>query len=145
MTRQKAAAGKLIPGPDEMKSRQLPAEKLSRPVQEMVEELHAICDAVEAGVRLEQVATVRTCAIDVRLPELSSAQIRSIRNSLGVSQSLFATFLGVRMPTVRSWEQGQRVPSAMARRFLGVIRDDPEYWKGKLAGTLSPRKSGVGR
>ena len=144
MSRQKKAAGKLIPGPDGMKSRRLPAEELSRPVREMVEGLHAVCDAVEAGVPLEKVATVRTCTIDVRLPELSAAQIRSIRNSLGLSQALFATFLGVGMPTVRSWEQGHRAPSAMARRFLGVIRDDPDYWKEKLAGTLSPRQNGVG-
>ena len=142
MTRQKPAAEKLTPEPDQMKSKRFSAQELSRPVREMVEGLHAVCDAVEAGVPLDKVATVRTCTIDVRLPELSSAQIRSIRNSLGLSQALFATFLGVGMPTVRSWEQGHRAPSAMARRFLGVIRDDPEYWRGKLAGTLSPRRSG---
>ncbi len=144
MSRQKATAGKPIPGQDKVKSKRLPAEELSRTVREMVEGLHAVCDAVEAGVPLQKVATVRTCAIDVRLPELSSAQIRSIRSSLGLSQALFATFLGVGMPTVRSWEQGHRAPSAMARRFLGVIRDDPDYWKRKLAVTLSPQKNGVG-
>lgn len=144
MSRQKTAAGKLIPGPGGTKSRRLPLEELSRPVREMVEGLHAVCAAVETGVPLEKVATVRTCMIDVRSPELSAAQVRSIRESLGLSQALFATFLGVGIPTVRSWEQGHRAPSAMARRFLGVIRDDPEYWKRKLAGTLAPRKHGVG-
>ena len=91
MTRQKPAAEKLTPEPDQMKSKRFSAQELSRPVREMVEGLHAVCDAVEAGVPLDKVATVRTCTIDVRLPELSSAQIRSIRNSLGLSQALFAT------------------------------------------------------
>ncbi len=144
MSRQKPATGDLIPGPDQRKSKRPALEKLSQPVQEMVQELHAVCAAVEAGVPLEKVATVRTCTIDVRLPELSPAQIRAIRDSLGLSQALFATFLGAAMPTVRSGEQGHRAPSAMARRLLGVIRDDPAYWKKKLAGTLSPRKVGAG-
>lgn len=144
MSRQKAAAGKLMTRPGEMESRPLRARELSGPVREMVHGLPAGCDAVEAGLPLEKVSTVRTCTIDVRSPELSSAQIRAIRDSLGLSQALFATFLGVGIPTVRSWEQGDRAPSAMARRFLGVIRDDPEYWKRKLAETLSPRKNGVG-
>ena len=142
MSRRKAAAGNLIPDLDKLKSRRLPVEELSLPVREMVEGLHAVCNAVEAGVPLEKVATVRTCTINVRLPELSSAQIRSIRNSLGLSQARIRDF-------PRSWDADRAVvgarapvPSPMARRFLGVIRDDPEYWRGKLAGTLSPRRSG---
>src|SRR3954452_19974491 len=121
MSRPKAIAGGRIPGPTERKSRRPNSEGLSQPVREMVEGLHAICDAVEAGVPLEKVATVRTCSIDVRLPEISPAQIRSIRDLLGLSQSLFASFLGVGMPTVRSWDQGHRAPSAIARRLLGAI------------------------
>jgi putative transcriptional regulator len=56
-----------------------------------------------------------------------------VRESLGLSQALFASFLGVAITTVRSWEHGQREPSATARRLLGVIRDDPAYWRKKLA------------
>ena len=144
MSRPKVAAGNLVPSPDEKTSRRRASTELSEPIREMVEGLHAICDALEAGVPLEKAATVRTCTIDVRLPEMSPAQIRSIRDSLGLSQALFATFLGVGMPTVRSWEQGHRTPSAIARRLLGVIRDDPDYWRRKLVGTLSPRKNRLG-
>ena len=99
----------------------------------MVAGLHELCDAIETGVPLERVATVRTYRIDLAPPELSPAEVRSIREDLGLSQALFADFLGVGLPTVRSWEQGQRVPSAMARRFLGAIRDDSSYWREKLA------------
>ena len=37
---------------------------------------------------------------------------------MGVSKPIFGQFLGVDVKTVRSWEQGRRVPSGMARRFL---------------------------
>ena len=99
-------------------------------MKELVEGLHHLCDALEAGAPLERVATVRTYQIAFTLPDLGPTAIRTIRESLGLSQTLFAAFLGVGLPTVRSWEQGQRQPSAMARRFLGEIRDDPKYWRG---------------
>ena len=77
--------------------------------------------------RSSRSSTVRTYQIDVTLPILGPVEVRSIRESLGLSQALFADFLGVAPTTVRSWEQGQREPSALARRFLGEIRDDPAH------------------
>jgi DNA-binding transcriptional regulator YiaG len=50
-----------------------------------------------------------------------------------MSQVIFARFLGVDPNTVRSWEQGARPPSAIARRFMGEIEDDPEYWRRRIA------------
>jgi putative transcriptional regulator len=108
------------------------AGKLSPRVEEMVAGLHELCDAIEAGIPLGQVATVRTYRIDLTPPELSPSEVRSIREVLGLSQALFADFLGVGLATIRSWEQGQRVPSALARRFLDEIRTDPKYWREKL-------------
>jgi DNA-binding transcriptional regulator YiaG len=116
-----------------VKPKRKDAGVLSPRAREMVEGLHAICDAVEAGVPLERVATVRTYQIDITLPTLGPVEVRSIRESLGLSQALFADFLGVAQATVRSWEQGQREPSTLARRFLGEIRDDPAHWRARLA------------
>jgi putative transcriptional regulator len=124
----------------EVKVPQRDAEGLSPRVREMVEGLHELCDAVEAGASLERMATVRTYLIDLTPPELSPAAIRAIRESLGLSQALFADFLGVGQPTVRSWEQGRREPSALARRFLSEIRDDPRYWREKLARAASRKE-----
>jgi hypothetical protein len=45
---------------------------------------------------------------------------------LRMSQVFFARFLGVDPNTVRSWEQGTRPPSLIARRFMGAIEDDPD-------------------
>jgi DNA-binding transcriptional regulator YiaG len=42
---------------------------------------------------------------------------------------VFARFLGVDPNTVRSWEQGTRSPSSIARRFMSEIEADPAYWR----------------
>lgn len=58
--------------------------------------------------------------------------VKLTRNGLGVSQALFAQFLGVSPKTVRSWEQGINTPNDMACRFMDEIRCDPAHWKGRL-------------
>ena len=93
----------------------------------------------------EKAATVRTSAINARPPVLSPSQIRAIRSSLNLSETLFATFLGVRIATLRSWEQGRSAPSSLARRFLVVIRDDPDYWKEKLARAAPLNENGIAK
>ena len=74
----------------------------------MVDELHAICDAVESGIPLERVATVRT--IRVRTMHPSPDEIRAIRGSLGLTQVRFAEFLGAGLTTVRSWNSSSGSP-----------------------------------
>jgi DNA-binding transcriptional regulator YiaG len=98
----------------------------------MVDGLHELCDAIEAGIPREQAATVRPSPWRIKPPDLKAADVRAIRESLGLNQVLFASFLGVRPTTLRSWEQGETEPSALARRFLDEIRDDRDYWLEKL-------------
>jgi putative transcriptional regulator len=98
----------------------------------MVDGLHELCNAIEAGIPLEQAARVRPALVSIRPPNLKAADIRAIRESLGLNQALFASFLGVRPTTLRSWEQGETRPSPLARRFLDEIRDDREYWLEKF-------------
>jgi DNA-binding transcriptional regulator YiaG len=106
----------------------------------MVDDLHAVCDAVESGIPLERAATVRTFRINAEIPSPSPDEIRAIRGSLGLSQAGFADFLGAALNTVRSWEIGRREPSALARRLLGAIRDDPAYWRRRLAKLARPQE-----
>ncbi len=108
-------------------------------VREMVDDLHAVCDAVESGIPLERVATVRTHRIRREAPRLSPDEIRAIRDSLGLSQARFAEFLDSRTGHRALWELGQREQSALARRLLVAIRDDPAYWRRRLAKMAKPR------
>jgi putative transcriptional regulator len=63
--------------------------------------------------------------------------VKRVRDVLGMSQANFAGYLGVDANTVRSWEQGTRPPSTIARRFMGEIESDPAYWRRRVAQTLA--------
>jgi putative transcriptional regulator len=58
--------------------------------------------------------------------------VRRVRELLGASQAVLAAFLGVNVNTVRSWEQGKRLPQPIARRFLSAIEADPMYWRQQI-------------
>jgi DNA-binding transcriptional regulator YiaG len=45
---------------------------------------------------------------------------------------VFAQFLGVNVSTIRSWEQGKRLPQSIANRFLSEIEAAPAYWRQRI-------------
>jgi len=51
---------------------------------------------------------------------------RQIRERLGLSQSAFASLMGVSLRTVQAWERGQRRPQGSARALLRVAEQHPE-------------------
>jgi DNA-binding transcriptional regulator YiaG len=66
-------------------------------------------------------------------PQWSANAIRHLRKDVyALSQEEFALLLNVKAPTVRSWEQGQKIPSGSAARLLEVFRADKMIIK-KLA------------
>jgi putative transcriptional regulator len=97
-----------------------------------------VADEIMAGMRElqrmidedrtpEEMYTVKR----IEIPEphdYGPRQIRALRNSLGVSQAVFARLLGVSVILVKSWERGARDPSPMARRLLDTIRANPSRW-----------------
>ena len=48
------------------------------------------------------------------------------RAKVGVSQSEFATLLGVSIRTLQDWEQGRREPSGAAKTLLRIAARTPE-------------------
>jgi putative transcriptional regulator len=51
--------------------------------------------------------------------------VAKIRKRVGLSQSRFATLLGVSVRTLQDWEQGRRAPSGAARTLLLVADRNP--------------------
>lgn len=68
----------------------------------------------------------RTKTISVEpVPEFEATEIKNIRNELGMTQVLFAGFMGVSTKTVEAWEAGRNMPDGPARRILSMVKTDP--------------------
>jgi putative transcriptional regulator len=56
---------------------------------------------------------------------ISIPGVRSIREKTGLSQSKFASLLGVSVRTLQDWEQGRRAPSGAAKTLLLIADKNP--------------------
>jgi len=56
---------------------------------------------------------------------LSIPSVRSIRNKTGLSQTRFASLLGVSVRTLQDWEQERRAPSGAAKTLLLIADKNP--------------------
>ena len=114
-------------------TRPTPAEKLSSAGAKIVSAFNEAIEAMRSGEPLEKRLSVRTYKAEFGCRDYGPEDVRRVRGLLGMSQVFFARFLGVGPNTVRSWEQGTRPPSPIARRFMGEIEADPEYWQRRVA------------
>ena len=57
---------------------------------------------------------------------INTPPVAEIRQNVGLSQSRFATLLGVSVRTLQDWEQGRRLPSGAARTLLQIAHRNPE-------------------
>ena len=97
---------------------------------EAVEALRELSEDLKAG----RAITTRTYTVDVAKTIIAKpAEVRRVRAHLGLSQTLFARFLGASPVTVQKWEQGHRRVPRMAGRFLAEIQRDLPYWRNRCA------------
>ncbi len=69
----------------------------------------------------------KTASISVApLPDINSSDIKNIRQSLDMTQMIFAAVMGVSVKTVEAWEAGTNTPSGTARRMLFLLKTDPK-------------------
>ena len=60
-------------------------------------------------------------------------EIKNIRLQSGMTQAVFAEFMGVSVKTVEGWEAGRNRPVGSARRLLELTKEDPKF----------PQKAGI--
>jgi putative transcriptional regulator len=65
--------------------------------------------------------------------DVTAIDAKSAREALGLSQSLFAEWLGVGVALVRAWEGGTRSPKGADRRPLTHILNNPDLWRKEIA------------
>ena len=58
--------------------------------------------------------------------ELPEPDARRIRTNFGLTQEAFARLIGIKVGTLRNWEQGIRRPEGAARVLLHVAARHPE-------------------
>jgi DNA-binding transcriptional regulator YiaG len=109
----------------------------------IVEALDQFADDLESGTPIESKYTVRNVRVIPKPSTYSPARVRAIRELIGASQEVFAQLLAVSPMTIRSWEQGLRQPSPIARRFLDEIEMSPGHFRGRiLAAVVDKGRSG---
>ncbi len=55
------------------------------------------------------------------------SDIKAIRTSTGLTQVVFAKYMGVSVKTVEAWEAGRNHPEGAACRLLALTKIDPKF------------------
>lgn len=106
---------------------------MSRIGKKIIDRLERFANDLEQGVDIASRYTCRQIVLDLNLKSYDAKQVLKARQTLGLSQMLFARFLGVSVKTVRAWEQGTNTPQEIACRLMDEIQHDPEYWRKRLS------------
>ena len=57
----------------------------------------------------------------------SPSDIKKIRQTAGLTQAMFAAYMGVSLKTVEAWEGGRNTPSGPACRLLALTQGNPAF------------------
>ena len=79
----------------------------------------------EKGNLKTHARTISVTPIEV----FTASEIKEIRKNAGMTQVLFAKYLGVSLKTVEAWEAGRNQPNGTACRMLSITKKDPQFPK----------------
>lgn len=106
--------------------------QLSKAGAEIVGALEGFLSALEEGGDISERFTVRTVELKLEPSTCTSEDLLRIRLMLGLSQALFAKFIGSSTKALQSWEAGRRSIPGVLCRFLDEIETTPEHWKARV-------------
>lgn len=89
----------------------------------MSELFNDLCQGLQEAIDFEKGkgnARVTTYVIDP-VKNYSNIEIKEIRNNAGMTQKVFASYMGVSQKTVEAWECGRSHPSGPACRLMDIL------------------------
>lgn len=76
---------------------------------------------------LKEAAAIRRGELSPgRTTEITAPDAKSIRAKVGLTQSEFAQLIGVKVATLRNWEQHRRQPTGAAAALLTIVEKEPD-------------------
>lgn len=74
-------------------------------------------------------------ALGIKIPEvqLTTHQIKAIREQMRLSQTVFAKLLNVSPSSIRQWEQGKRKPTGATKVLLELLKKSPHILDYRLS------------
>jgi putative transcriptional regulator len=85
----------------------------------------ALFDDLQQSLK-EAVAIRKNELSPSRVIEVHAPDARAIRSKTGLSQSEFAKLIGVKVATLRNWEQHRRSPTGAAAALLTIVEREPD-------------------
>ncbi len=61
-----------------------------------------------------------------RVTAINAPDAKMIRTKVGLSQTEFARLIGVKVATLRNWEQHRRQPTGAAAALLTIVEKEPD-------------------
>ncbi|MEX2214132.1 MAG: helix-turn-helix domain-containing protein [Phycisphaeraceae bacterium] len=106
----------------------------------IVSGLTELKSALVAKENIARKFTIRTVELDLEPLPFVPERVMKIRETMHMSQAVFAQIIGVSVHAVRAWEQGKREPNKMARRLLDEMEKDPSRWIELLNGAVTRKR-----
>ena len=63
-----------------------------------------------------------------RLTRYKVVDVKTLRESLAITQALLAQALGTSVDTIKSWESKRCNPTSLAANVLATIQDNPKFY-----------------
>lgn len=63
-----------------------------------------------------------------RVTRYEVADVKTLRESLAITQAQLAQALSTSVDTIKSWESKRRNPTGLAAKVLATIQDNPEFY-----------------
>jgi putative transcriptional regulator len=91
-------------------------------------------DLVNSGIKTSFTEKeLNTLGVSIPEINLTTNQIREIRENLHLSQTVFAKLLNVSPSSIRQWEQGKRQPTGSTQVLLDLLKRSPDILNYRIS------------